>query len=122
MSVTVDGSGRAGQGRGMTAMLDRLALIIASRRGASPDDSYVARLFAKGRSKIAAKIGEEAVETVIAASLDDRPAIIAESADLLFHLAVLWADAGICLDDIDAELARREGVSGIAEKAARKKD
>jgi phosphoribosyl-ATP pyrophosphohydrolase len=106
----------------MTAMLDRLALIVASRRGADPAASYVAKLFAAGRARIAAKVGEEATETVIAATLDDRAAIVAESADLLFHLSVLWADAGIGLDDIDAELARREGVSGIAEKASRTGD
>ena len=106
----------------MTAMLDRLALIIAARRGGDPEQSYVARLFARGRARIAAKVGEEATETVIAATLDDRAAIVAESADLLFHLSVLWADAGVSLDDIDAELARREGVSGIAEKASRTGD
>ena len=106
----------------MTAMLDRLALIIAARRGADPAQSYVAKLLAKGRAKIAAKVGEEATETVIAAIEGDRDAIVAESADLLFHLCVLWADAGITLDDIDAELARREGVSGIAEKASRSGD
>jgi len=106
----------------MTATLDRLAAIVASRRAASPSESYVAKLFAKGRAKIAQKVGEEAVEAVIAAVRDDREELIGESADLLFHLAVLWADAGITPDDIDAELARREGVSGIAEKASREGD
>ncbi|WBX85653.1 phosphoribosyl-ATP diphosphatase [Sphingosinicella microcystinivorans] len=104
----------------MTATLDRLAAIVASRRAADPAESYVAKLFAKGRGKIAQKVGEEAVEAVIAAVGDDREGLIGESADLLFHLSVLWADMGITPDDIDAELARREGVSGIAEKAARK--
>ncbi len=104
----------------MTATLERLAAIVASRRAADPTESYVAKLLARGRGKIAQKVGEEAVEAVIAAMKNDREELIGESADLLFHLAVLWADAGITPDDIDAELARREGVSGIAEKAARK--
>ena len=104
----------------MTATLDRLAAIIASRRHADPATSHVAKLLKQGRAKIAGKVGEEAVETVIAAVQNDRAAIVAESADLLFHLSVLWADAGISPDDIDAELARREGVSGLAEKAGRK--
>lgn len=106
----------------MTATLDRLAAIVASRRAADPAGSYVAKLFAKGRGKIAQKVGEEAVEAVIAAVGDDREGLIGESADLLFHLSVLWVDMGITPDDIDAELARREGVSGIAEKASRQGD
>ncbi len=103
----------------MTATLERLAAIIASRRAADPAESYVAKLMLKGRAKIAQKVGEEAVETVIAAAAGDRAGIVSESADLLFHLSVLWAEAGISPADIDAELARREGVSGIAEKASR---
>lgn len=106
----------------MTATLERLAAIVASRREADPTESYVAKLLGRGRAKIAQKVGEEAVEAVIAAMKDDREGLIGESADLLFHLAVLWADAGITPDDIDAELARREGVSGIAEKASRPGD
>lgn len=106
----------------MTATLERLAAIIASRRAANPAESYVAKLLSKGRAKVAQKVGEEAVEAVIAAMADDREGLIGESADLLFHLSVLWADAGITPDDIDAELARREGVSGIAEKASRPKE
>ena len=101
-------------------MLERLYATIEARRGADPDASYVARLTAKGRAKIAQKVGEEAVETVIAACADDTRALIGESADLLFHLAVLWADAGITPADIAAELQRREGTSGLAEKAARR--
>ena len=103
----------------MTATLERLETIIASRASASPEESHTAALLAKGRAKVAEKVGEEAVETVIAAMGEDRAALIAESADLLFHLAVLWHDAGISAADVDAELARREGVSGIAEKAGR---
>ncbi|MGL4313000.1 MAG: phosphoribosyl-ATP diphosphatase [Sphingomonas sp.] len=100
-------------------ILTALEATIASRRGADPDSSYVARLFTRGRAKIAQKLGEEAVETVIAALAEDKAALTSEAADLVFHLLVLLADAGLTLDDIRAELARREGVSGIAEKASR---
>ncbi|MET0136932.1 MAG: phosphoribosyl-ATP diphosphatase [Sphingobium sp.] len=100
----------------------RLEALIRERRGADPSASYVAKLTARGRAKIAQKLGEEAVETVIAAISDDREEVVKESADLLFHLAVLLADMGLSLDDVAAELTRREGVSGIAEKAARPAD
>lgn len=99
-------------------VLEHLFTVIASRRGADPDTSYTARLFASGRNKIARKVGEEAVEVVVAA-LSEHNKIAAESADLLYHLLVLWADAGLRPADVWAELTRREGVSGIAEKAAR---
>ena len=101
-------------------ILDRLVARITLNRNADPATSYVARMTAKGRAKIAQKLGEEAVETVIAAMGSDRGAIIAEASDLVFHLALLLADAGLGFDDIRAELARREGVSGLAEKASRK--
>ena len=100
-------------------MLDRLETTIRSRRGSDPATSYVASLFAKGRPAIAQKLGEEAIETVIAACSDDPQAIVAEAADLVFHLLTLLADAGLGLDDVRAELGRREGVSGIQEKANR---
>lgn len=103
----------------MADYLDTLEATIRERRSGDPDASYVARLTRKGRAKIAQKLGEEAVETVIAAIADDRAGMVSESADLIFHLCVLLADAGLSLDDVRAELARREGVSGIAEKAAR---
>ncbi len=99
--------------------LDRLEALIRKRRAGDPDASYVAKLTAKGRHKIAQKLGEEATETVIAAITDDRAGIVSESADLLFHLLVLLADAGLTLDDVRAELTRREGVSGLEEKASR---
>jgi phosphoribosyl-ATP pyrophosphohydrolase len=102
------------------AMIARLYETIASRRGGDADASYTATLFARGTEKIAQKLGEEAVETVIAAVGRDRDGIIGESADLIYHLLVLWADAGIRPEDVLAELERREGTSGIAEKAARK--
>ncbi len=97
-----------------------LESVIRSRRGADPKTSYTAKLFAAGRAKIAQKVGEEAVETVIASLADDRDALIGEATDLMFHLLVLLADAGLNLDDIRAEMRRREGTSGIDEKAARK--
>jgi phosphoribosyl-ATP pyrophosphohydrolase len=101
------------------AVLDRVYAVILSRRSADPDASHVARLFQKGTRKIAQKLGEEAVETVIAAMSQKRKDIVGESADLMFHLLVLWADAGIRPQDIWAELARREGVSGVDEKKKR---
>lgn len=99
---------------------DQLLATIIERRSADPASSYVAKLTAKGRAKLAQKLGEEAVETVIAAMADDKAGLVSESADLMFHLAVLLADMGLSFDDIRTELARREGVSGIDEKAGRK--
>ena len=99
--------------------LDRLWQVILLRRGADPKTSYTARLFARGRIKIAQKLGEEAVEAVIEGVGDNRSALVGESADLLYHLLVLWAAAGISPADVAAELARREGTSGIEEKRSR---
>ncbi|MEQ8604905.1 MAG: phosphoribosyl-ATP diphosphatase [Marivibrio sp.] len=101
---------------------DRLFATVRARRADDPSESYTAKLTAKGRAKIAQKVGEEAVETVIEAIRDDRAALTAESADLLYHLAVLWADAGVDPADVWAELDRRAGVSGLAEKASRPQD
>ena len=101
-------------------VFDRLLARVMLNRHADPATSYVAKLTAKGRGKIAQKLGEEAVETVIAAMGGDRGEIVGEATDLVFHLAVLLADAGLSFDDIRAELVRREGVSGLAEKASRK--
>jgi phosphoribosyl-ATP pyrophosphohydrolase len=103
----------------MQDMLSRLETTIAQRRAADPSTSYVAKISAKGRAKLAQKLGEEAVETVIAAMQGDKVAVVSESADLLFHWLLLLADCGISLVDVAAELERREGISGIAEKAAR---
>jgi phosphoribosyl-ATP pyrophosphohydrolase len=100
--------------------VERLWRVIESRRGADPDTSYTAKLFARGNAKIAQKLGEEAVEAVIEGVKGDRVALIGESADLLYHLLVLWAALGVSPDDVAAELARREGTSGIAEKKRRK--
>jgi len=103
----------------MADLLDTLEQTIRDRRLGDSATSYVAKLTARGRAKIAQKLGEEATETVIAAIQDDRDEVVKESADLIFHLLVLLADMDLSLDDVRAELARREGVSGIAEKAAR---
>ena len=102
------------------AVLSRLAAVIAARRGADPDKSYVARLFAKGGDAILKKIGEEATETVMAAKDGDRAAIIGEMADLWFHCLIALEQHGLAPADVLAELARREGLSGLDEKAARK--
>ena len=96
-----------------------LSELIRSRRGADPESSYVARLLAKGRERAAQKVGEEAVEAVIAATRNDAQGLTAEAADLLFHLAVLLESMELSFDDVLGELDRRRGVSGLAEKAAR---
>lgn len=104
----------------MTDTLQNLEATIRQRRDADPKDSYVASLSAKGRAKMAEKLGEEAVEAVIAAVQGDKAGMTGEAADVLFHLMVLLADMDLSIDDVLAELARREGLSGITEKASRK--
>ena len=99
--------------------LQHLAGIIESRRGADPDTSYVARLLARGEDAILKKIGEEATETVMAAKDGDEARIVAETADLWFHCLVMLAHYGLRPDDVIAELERREGLSGLEEKARR---
>jgi phosphoribosyl-ATP pyrophosphohydrolase len=101
--------------------LDRLWRTIESRRNADPDTSYTAKLLMRGRRKAAQKLGEEAVEAVIEAIRHDNAALIGESADVLYHLFVLWAACGITPSEIAAELMRREGTSGLDEKRGRKK-
>lgn len=91
----------------MSDFLHTLEAIIETRRSASPEASYVAKLFAKGTAKIAQKVGEEGVETAIAAVQKDNEQIVYESADLLFHLLVLLHDAGLSLNDVLAELEKR---------------
>jgi phosphoribosyl-ATP pyrophosphohydrolase len=102
------------------AILKRLADVIDTRRGADPDTSYVARLFAKGEDTILKKIGEEATETVLAAKDGARERIVAEAADLWFHCMVMLAYYGLRPEDVLTELERRAGTSGLEEKAARK--
>jgi len=100
--------------------LDRLSATIQARRGADPDSSWTAKLLAMGPEKCAEKFGEEAVEAIIAAVKGDRANLTAEAADVIYHLAVMLAARDLSLEDVTAELERREGTSGIAEKAARR--
>ncbi len=103
-----------------TGYLAHLYSVVEARKEASAETSYVASLYAKGTKKIAQKVGEEAVETAIAAVAEGKEAVIAESADLLFHLLILWADSGVSPEDVLFEMQRREGTSGLDEKALRK--
>ncbi len=99
--------------------LERLATTIAARQGADPESSWTAKLLAKGPEKCAEKFGEEAIEAVIEAVKGDKARLTSEAADVLYHLLVMCAARGVTLAEIEAELARREGTSGVAEKAAR---
>lgn len=103
----------------MNDVLDRLAQLLEARKGADPQSSYVAKLYAKGMDGILKKVGEEAAETIIAAKDGDARKIVYETADLWFHCMVMLAQAGLRPQDVLDELARREGLSGLAEKAAR---
>ena len=100
-------------------VLERLFAVIENRRNADMSESYTAQLLAAGADIVAQKLGEEAVETVIAGATGDRAAVVAESADLLYHLLVLWAASGIAPSEVWTELASREGRSGLDEKQSR---
>ena len=100
--------------------IDRLFETIASRKGGDPAVSYTAKLLAQGKLKCAKKLSEEAVETALAAVAEDKTALANESADLLYHLFVLWAASGVTPGDVYAILGAREGRSGHEEKASRK--
>ena len=102
-------------------VLDRLHVTIEKRRGDDPEKSYTAKLLAKGTRTIAKKFGEESAEAIIDAVARNSAGLVRESADVLYHLLVMWADARIAPGKVWTELARREGVSGIAEKRARSK-
>jgi phosphoribosyl-ATP pyrophosphohydrolase len=102
------------------SILTRLAQTIESRKGADPASSYVAQLLSKGNNAILKKIGEETAETLLAAKDGDKLQIVWETADLWFHTLVMLSFHGLGPDDVLAELRRREGISGIEEKAARK--
>lgn len=104
----------------MAKTLTRLESVIRDRKNSGGKSSYVAKLLGKGRGKVAQKFGEEAVETIVAALAEDDEALVGEAADTLFHLLILLAERDIPLADVLAELERREGMSGLAEKAARK--
>ena len=103
-----------------THPIDKLFAIIQSRKGADPNLSYTATLLAKGRLKCAKKLGEEAIETILAAAAQDKTALAKESADLLYHLLVLWADRDLKPVEVWQQLAEREGFSGLEEKKTRK--
>ncbi|MFQ5565671.1 MAG: phosphoribosyl-ATP diphosphatase [Paracoccaceae bacterium] len=103
----------------MTDILHRLAATIAARAGADPAASHTAAMLARGPAGCAAKFGEEATEAIVEAAKGDRAALTREGADVLYHFLVMLAAAGVTLDEVLAELERREGVSGIAEKASR---
>ena len=107
------------EGGETAAVLDRLWGVVMSRRQADPATSHSARLLARGTDKVAQKFGEEAVECLIEAVAGNRPALIAESADVLYHLIVMWVNAGVRADEVWTELNKREGTSGVAEKASR---
>lgn len=102
-----------------SAVLERLLATIAARKDADPSESYTAKLLARGVPKIAQKVGEEAVETAIEAVRGDRAALASESADLLYHLLVLWTASGLDPAEVWSKLEDRTGTSGLAEKAAR---
>ncbi len=100
-------------------VLDRLWTVVLGRRGADPAVSHSARLLSRGTAKVAQKFGEEAVECLIEAVAGNHDLVVAESADVLYHLIVLWVSSGVSPEEVWTELKRREGVSGIAERAAR---
>jgi phosphoribosyl-ATP pyrophosphohydrolase len=102
-----------------SAVLDRLWHVVNDRRGADPAVSHSARLLGRGTAKVAQKFGEEAVECLIEAVGRNRAALVAESADVLYHLIVMWVDADVRPEEVWAELQRREGISGVTEKASR---
>jgi phosphoribosyl-ATP pyrophosphohydrolase len=108
------------KGKNGAEVLERLYATIRARKGASAKASYTASLLKGGKERIARKLGEEGLEAVMATQAGDKKALVHESADVLYHLMVAWAHAGIAPAKVWAELARREGVSGIEEKKSRK--
>jgi phosphoribosyl-ATP pyrophosphohydrolase len=105
----------------MSQVIDRLFAELETRKGADPKSSYTAQLLQSGKLKVARKLGEEAIETVLAAVGEDKAAVISESADLLYHLLVLWLACDVVPKEVYAALEARSGQSGLAEKAARKR-
>ena len=101
-------------------IIDELFGVIEQRKGEDPETSYVARTVARGREHVAKKVGEEGVEVALAGALDDRKGIVSESADLLFHLLILWSAAGVAPAEVLDELSKRRGVSGLAREADRR--
>lgn len=107
--------------KSQTEILDRLYDTVFARKNTPADGSYTASLYAKGAKKIAQKVGEEGVELALAGALSDRAEIVTESADLIYHMLVMWANVDVKPEEIYAELAKREGLSGLEEKASRTK-
>ena len=105
-----------------SSVLDQLYSVIQNRKDDNPEASYTAELLSKGMPKIAQKVGEEAVEVITAALIENENKVIKECADLLYHLLVLWAQKGVTPENVWNELRRREGTSGISEKTSRQKD
>ena len=112
-------AGTAAEREASAEVLERLWLVVMARRHADPAVSHSARLLSRGIPKVAQKFGEEAVECLIEAVAGNHEALIGESADVLYHLIVLWVASGLRPEEVWAELARREGISGVAEKASR---
>ena len=103
------------------SVMDELFGVIEKRKGGDPETSYVARTFSRGREHVAKKVGEEGVEVALAGALGDKKAVVSESADLLFHLMILWSETGIAPTEVLKELSKRRGVSGLAREAGKRK-
>ena len=103
------------------SVIDELFGVIEKRKGGDPETSYVARTFSRGREHVAKKVGEEGVEVALAGALGDKKAVVSESADLLFHLLILWSDTGVAPAEVLDELSKRRGVSGLAREARKRK-
>ena len=103
------------------SVIDELVGVIEQRKGGDPETSYVARTFSRGREHVAKKVGEEGVEVALAGALGDKKGVVSESADLLFHLMILWSDTGVAPAQVFDELSKRRGVSGLAREAAKRK-
>ena len=102
-------------------IIDELFGVIEKRKGGDPETSYVARTFSRGREHVAKKVGEEGVEVALAGALGDKKAVVSESADLLFHLLILWSDTGVAPAEVLDELSKRRGVSRLAREARKRK-
>ena len=102
-------------------IIDELYGVIEKRKGSDPETSYVARTVSRGREHVAKKVGEEGVEVALAGALGDKRGVVSESADLLFHLMILWSETGVAPTEVLKELSKRRGVSGLARDEARGK-
>ena len=102
------------------SVIDELFGVIEKRKGGDPETSYVARTFSRGREHVAKKVGEEGVEVALAGALGERKAVVSESADLLFHLMILWSETGVAPAEVLDELSKRRGVSGLAREAGKR--